>query len=198
MTTALESIEMGPVGTPQGGIISPLLCNVALNGIEKAVLNQFKRDGVKFIRYADDILVCSSKYSDIIKSKNIISEFIKPIGLELSDEKTQICHSLGGVEGLKHLPVGVEYLGFYFKNITVSKYKGVKSTRGGLNTVVQISMPSLSSVKRHKDKLKHILRLHKSSSLKIVISALARVIRGWTTYFAVTKNCSKIFGYLDA
>lgn len=198
MTAALESIEMGPIGTPQGGIISPLLCNVALNGIEKAVLNQFKRDGVKFIRYADDILVCSSKYSDIIKSKNIISEFIKPIGLELSDEKTQICHSLGGVEGLKHLPVGVEYLGFYFRNITVSKYKGVKSTRGGLNTVVQISMPSLNSVKRHKDKLKHILRLHKSSSLKIVISALARVIRGWTTYFAVTKNCSKIFGYLDA
>jgi RNA-directed DNA polymerase len=188
MTATLKSIETEPVGTPQGGIISPLLCNVALNGIEKAVLNQFKRDGVKFIRYADDILVSGINYLDMIKCKNVISEFIKPIGLELSDEKTQTCHSLGGVD-LKNLPVGVEYLGFYFRNITVSKYKGVKPTRGGLNTVVQISMPSLSSVKRHKDKLKHILRIHKRSSLEIVISALTRVIRGWTTYFAVTKNC---------
>lgn len=178
MTSTFELIETGPAGTFQGGIISPLLCNVALNGIEKAVLSQFKRDGVKLIRFADDILVCGSKYSDIVKSKNIISDFIKPIGLELSEEKTQICHSLGGVEGLEHLPVGVKYLGFYFRNITVSKYKGVKSTRGSINTIVQISTPSLSSVKRHKNKLKHVLRIHKSSNLEIVISALARVIRG--------------------
>jgi RNA-directed DNA polymerase len=178
MTANLGLIETGSAGTPQGGIISPLLCNVALNGIEKAVLSQFKRDGVKFIRYADDILVCGSKYLDILKSKKIISEFIKPIGLELSEEKTQICHSLGGIEGLETMPVGVEYLGFYFRNIIVSKYKGVQSTRGGINTIVQISMPSLLSVKRHKNKLKDILRIHKSSSLETVIGALARVIRG--------------------
>lgn len=178
MTAAFEPIDSGSAGTPQGGIISPLLCNVALNGIEPAVLSQFKRDGVKFIRYADDILVCGSKYSDIVKSKNIISDFLKPIGLELSEEKTQICHSLGGVEGLEFLPVGVEYLGFYFRNITVSKYKGVKSTRGSVNTIVQISTPSLGSVEKHKNKLKHVLRIHKSSSLETVIGALARVIRG--------------------
>lgn len=178
MMAPFEAIAVSSTGTPQGGTISSLLCNVALNNIEIEILRHFKRDGVKFIRYADDILVCGNNYSDIIKSKVIISEFLKPIGLELSEEKTQICHSLGGVKGKEQLPVGVEFLGFYFRNITVSKYKGVKSTKGAVNTIVQISMPSLGSVKRHKHKLKHILRIHKSSNLEIVISALARVIKG--------------------
>jgi len=197
MEVSFEPLVVNLAGTPLGGTISSLLCNVALNGIELELLRHFPRNSIKFIRYADDILICGNTYPNIVKSRTLVSEFLMPIGLELSDEKTQICHSMGGIIGKEHLPVGVEFLGFYFRNIRVSKYKGVKSTRGVVNNFVQLSLPSRDAVMRHKRNLKRSLRLHKSANLEIVINSLSRIIKGWTTYFAVTKNCAKVFSYLD-
>ena len=77
-------------GTPQGGVISPLLSNIALHGMETAVLKEFKRDAVKVIRYADDFVITGKHLADINKAKQIVETFLATVGLRLSQGKTRI------------------------------------------------------------------------------------------------------------
>jgi len=63
------SSDQNEVGTPQGGVISPLLCNIALHGLETTLMNEFPRDRVKIIRYADDFVVTGAILTDIIRAK---------------------------------------------------------------------------------------------------------------------------------
>lgn len=89
-----EISDLNVAGTPQGGIISPLLCNVALHGMETLLLKNFRRDGVKIIRYADDFLIMGRELDDIKKAKGIVVDFLQTMDLKLSEEKTRIGHSM--------------------------------------------------------------------------------------------------------
>lgn len=84
-------------GTPQGGVISPTLCNVALNGIEDIVLNTIpykegRSPGVHIIRYADDMIVTGKSPEIIGKVKTAMQSFLKERGLEFNEKKTKIVH----------------------------------------------------------------------------------------------------------
>jgi RNA-directed DNA polymerase len=127
------------VGTPQGGVISPLLCNVALHGMERNLLSKFKRNGVKIIRYADDFVIMSRQLENIEKAKLIVTDFLASVNLELSVEKTRIGHSLEAINGGK---IGLNFLGFHYRNQTTSVHRGVKNTRGVKQKFIQISGPS--------------------------------------------------------
>jgi len=63
------SSDLNEVGTPQGGVISPLLCNIALHGLETTLMNEFPRDRIKIIRYADDFVVAGGILTDVIRAK---------------------------------------------------------------------------------------------------------------------------------
>jgi len=169
--------ETNEVGTPQGGIISPLLANIALHGMETAVLSKFGRNRVKVIRYADDFLITSSRLEDILKAKEIVVDFLRGINLELSEAKTRIGHSLEPMESNNN-QIGFDFLGYHFKNIATSVHRGVKSTRGVKQKFRQISHPSKDSVKNHKRTLKKILREHKTAPLEALITRLASTISG--------------------
>jgi RNA-directed DNA polymerase len=195
-TTKKEDSEYNIAGTPQGGVISPLLSNIALHGMETEVLSKFGRDRVKLIRYADDFVVMGKKYDDIIKAEGIVKDFLKPIGLNLSESKSRIGHTMENKPGMSGI-VGLDFLGYHFRNYPRSKHRGVKSTRGVTQNFIQVSKPSLSSVKRHKGEIRKILRANKSSPLEAVIAALSARIRGWTEYYAITK-CTRYFSFLDA
>jgi len=184
-------------GTPQGGVISPLLANIALHGMETELLSNFKRNQVKIIRYADDFIVTGHELEHIHKAKKIIAEFLATIGLELSDEKTRIGNSIYSIKDDKTGTPGFEFLGYYFRNIPTSRHRGVKSTTGKKNNFIQISSPSRASLKDHKKALVLILRKYKSAPLEAVINKLSLRIQGWTRYFAITK-CSRYFSYIDA
>jgi RNA-directed DNA polymerase len=168
--------ETNEVGTPQGGVISPLLANIALHGMENAVLSQFPRNSVKIIRYADDFVITSKVLKDILKAKRIVEDFLKGINLELSDTKTRIGHSLMPMESNNN-QIGFDFLGFHFRNINVSVHKGVR-TRGGTQTFQQISIPSRESFLNHKQSLKKILRDHKAAPLGALIARLSSTIGG--------------------
>lgn len=171
-----EISDLNVVGTPQGGIISPLLCNVALHGMETSLLKNFRRDGVKIIRYADDFLVMGRKLDDIKKAKEIVADFLQTLDLELSEEKTRIGHSMEPMDdGSK---AGVDFLGYHFRNYVTSKHRGVKSTRGVKQTFKQVSMPSKDSVKNHKIAIKDILKKYKNAPRKAVLARLAEQIKG--------------------
>jgi RNA-directed DNA polymerase len=103
--------ESFDAGTPQGGVISPLLSNIALDGIEKRIgdwaetqrlfrpngklvdKKKDRRKSIIFVRYADDFVVMNYNLDVIKKCKEIISEFLAERGLELSDAKTRIVHT---------------------------------------------------------------------------------------------------------
>lgn len=190
-----EKTTSNDVGTPQGGVISPLLCNVALHGMETELMKQYPRNGVKIIRYADDFIVTCKTLEDIRKAKQIVSDFLATVNLTLSEEKTRIGHTLKPMEENDNR-VGFDFLGFHFRQITTSYHRGVKSTKGKPNNFRQISGPSRESTLKHKKALKTILERNKASSRESILRELTLRIQGWTRYFSVTK-CTKYFAYMD-
>ncbi|MDT9186057.1 reverse transcriptase domain-containing protein, partial [Limnospira sp. PMC 289.06] len=119
-------------GTPQGGVISPLLANIALDGMERLVKGMYPNKGtttqVNLIRYADDFVVISRDLGIIEQCKTAISEWLKPVGLEIKPEKTRICHTLNPIEynGKIEEP-GFDFLGFNIRQYPVGKYKSGKT-----------------------------------------------------------------------
>lgn len=182
-------IEDNRAGTPQGGILSPLLANIALNGMEKLLKDTFNRN-VCLIRYADDFVVLSKREYIIVKSKSLLQDFLKPMGLEISDEKSKIGHTLLGPNP------GLDFLGFNFRNHKVSVHRGVKNTKGVRQNFKQITEPSRKAVKNHKKEIITLLRLYKSAPLPSVIGALSFKIRGWTYYYSLSQ-ATKTFTMLD-
>ncbi|BAI90197.1 MAG: reverse transcriptase/maturase family protein [Arthrospira platensis PCC 7345] len=89
-------------GTPQGGVISPILANIALLGMERLVKEMYPNKGtttqVNLIRYADDFVVISKDLKIIEQCQTAISEWLEPVGLEIKPEKTRICHTLNPIE----------------------------------------------------------------------------------------------------
>jgi RNA-directed DNA polymerase len=91
-------------GTPQGGIISPLLLNVALQGLHQALGPAYG-----YVRYADDFIVCAGNHEQIEAAQSITEEWLKPRGLTLHPEKTRIVHIKDG---------------FNFLSFSLRHYKG--------------------------------------------------------------------------
>lgn len=129
--------ESSDAGTPQGEVISPLLSNINLDGIEKRIgdwaetqrlfrLNgklvdkkKDRRKSIIFVRYADDFVVMNHNLSVIQKCKEIISEFLAERGLELSDAKTKIVHTRIVFEKNES---GFKFLGFKIKHFDTKKH----------------------------------------------------------------------------
>jgi len=85
-------------GTPQGGVISPLLANIALHGLEEHVVGtlartKMERQALTVVRYADDFVVMHKERHIIDRAQEIIGEWLKGMGLELKPEKTRIAHT---------------------------------------------------------------------------------------------------------
>ena len=143
-------------GTPQGGIISPTLSNMALDGLEK-VLKPFRGCRVNFVRYADDFIVTgNSKELLEHKVKPVIIGFLKERGLTLSEEKTKVTH----------IEEGFDFLGQ-----NVRKY----------NETLLIK-PSKKNIKSFLEKVKKVLKKHKTAKQEDVIKLLNPIIRGWANY----------------
>ncbi|MBO1348732.1 MAG: group II intron reverse transcriptase/maturase [Hormoscilla sp. GUM202] len=147
-------------GTPQGGVISPLLANIALHGLEEKVMELAKGRDEKakltVVRYADDFVVLHDDRSMIKKAKREVEEWLARIGLELKAEKTHISHTLEGKEP------GFDFLGFNIRQYEVGKYRSGKSTHGAILGFKTLIKPSDKSIKNHKEELAKIVHSHKA------------------------------------
>jgi RNA-directed DNA polymerase len=125
MTDSEEySYEINEAGTPQGGVISPLLMNIALHGLENNILKHFKkRNAIKVVRYADDFVVFAKNLDDVLKAREIIIEFLKPIRLSLTEEKSRVGHSMEKLPGTEG-PPGLDFLGYHFRNVRFHTTEG--------------------------------------------------------------------------
>ncbi|BAC08171.1 group II intron reverse transcriptase/maturase [Thermosynechococcus vestitus] len=143
-------------GTPQGGVISPMLANMTLDGMEE-LLNKFPRaHKVKLIRYADDFVVTGETKEVLYIAGAVIQAFLKERGLTLSKEKTKIVH----------IEEGFDFLGW-----NIRKYDGKLLIK-----------PAKKNVKAFLKKIRDTLRELRTAPQEIVIDTLNPIIRGWTNY----------------
>lgn len=158
-------------GTPQGGIISPLLANIALHGMEDALgvqqnPNNSYKTTRRVIRYADDFVILTDTEEDAGKAKGQIQEWLEIRGLELSAEKTRIVH----------IEEGFDFLGF-----NIRRYKSASSRRGyAIHT-----RPSDKAIKRFKQKARDIFKKCLHCPPNTVIAQINPLIRGWGMYFRI-------------
>lgn len=193
-------------GTPQGGVISPLLANIALHGLEKRIEQEFPANtagiisgckrvyGYKvrkpfFIRYADDFLVLSEEIAVVQRCREIISDWLKDIGLELKPEKTRLTHTLNpelSEDGI----AGFDFLGHHIQQYPVGKYRSRKNAYGKILGFKTLITPSLKASKVHQEEIRRVIKKHRSSPQAVLIKDLNPIIRGWTSYYKASDVSS--------
>lgn len=158
-------------GTPQGGIISPTLANMVLDGLED-IMRKYKRSHkAHMVRYADDFIITGESegfLENVVRP--LVSRFLRERGLGLSEEKTRI----------SHIDDGFDFLGFNMR-----KYKGKLLTK-----------PSKSSIASVTEKIRGIMKCNKTAKTENLIRKLNPVIRGWANYFRHSAS-SETFGKAD-
>ena len=197
-------------GTPQGGVISPLLANIALHGMEneiKSIAGSFdmkrtngkqlalrdKKSRVSIIRYADDFVILHEDLTVVQRCKEAVSQWLAELGLELKPSKTRIAHTL---ENHKDEKAGFDFLGFNIRQHKVGKYTSGRDSKGRILGFKTIISPSKESQDKHYRKVCEVIDKHKGQSQTALIANLNPVIRGWCNYFSIC--CSKkVFSRLD-
>lgn len=167
-------------GTMQGGIISPTLANMTLDGIQPILAQKYKRicrkgkhysPMVNLVRYADDFIITSAEKEVLEREiKPMLVEFLAERGLELSEEKTVITH----------IDDGFDFLGF-----NIRKFKGVLLTQ-----------PSKKCVKKFLDGIRYTIDSNKSCKQETLIRLLNPKITGWANYYRCGAS-SKTFQRVD-
>lgn len=183
--------EETETGTPQGGVISPLLANIALDGMARLIETLFPKKGSKtqavLIRYTDDFVVISPSLEIIEQCQTAISEWLKPIGLELKPEKTRVSHTLNPIEynGKTEEP-GFDFLGFNIRQYPTGKYKSGKTGGRGSQLIGHKThiKPNQKAVKAHTEAIKGVIKKHKTAPQSALISHLNPIIRGWANYYS--------------
>lgn len=189
-------------GTQQGGVISPLLANIALHGMENALEGKFKRTvgktkqrrNISFVRYADDFVIMDENLGVILEAKSVIEEWLKERGLTLKESKTRITHTFEKHEG----NVGFDFLGFNIRQYPVSDKQsgsvGGTEIKRGHKTLIK---PSKEAIQRHLDKIDDLIKRNRNSSQEQVINALNPIIRGWTAYYSTVAS-AETFSKIDS
>lgn len=165
-------------GTPQGGVISPILANIYLNELDW----ELEKEGIRFVRYADDFLLFAKTEEDIKRAGEIAREVITKLGLEVSMEKTKL------VDFNKD---DFNFIGFTFKHWRKRKKD---------DSVYFIVTPTDNSLKDFKQKIKDRTRKNLTLSTKAWFDRVNPIIRGKVNYYlnlhkAIEAN--KIYGQIS-
>jgi len=184
--------------TPQGGVISPLLANIALHGMEEAIIKAYPRtkDGKnllnsislygkrgvsspKLIRYADDFVIIHEDIKILKGCIKVIEKWLKPVGLKINESKTKIKHSLEEYEGQKP---GINFLGFNIRHYKVGKHHSGKNSQGKLINCKLLVKPSDEAVQKHLENLSNTIRKVRAGKQAELIQKLNKIVRGWRNY----------------
>lgn len=164
-------------GTPQGGVVSPTLMNLTLDGMEQMLLRKFPKgrlrsSKVNIIRYADDFIITGATQDVLAKEvRPMVEQFLAERGLSLSPEKTRITH----------IDDGFDFLG-----VNVRKYGGKLLTK-----------PATKNVRAFLRKVREMVKGSKAARHGDLIRLLNPVLQGWANHyrFAVAKRIFAKVGY---
>src|SRR5712672_565771 len=166
-------------GTPQGGVISPLLLNIALHGLEEAAGVRYRtgshagevRDGCPALtRYADDLVVCCHSRQQAEQVKARLAGWLEPRGLAFNEAKTRI------------VPVseGFDFLGFNLRRYPNGKL---------------LIKPGAMAIKRVRDRLAKEFRALRGANVQAVLAKIVPIVRGWVAYYRTVVS-SRVFAAL--
>ncbi|MBZ9689879.1 group II intron reverse transcriptase/maturase [Clostridium estertheticum] len=171
-------------GTPQGGLVSPLLANIALHGMEEELGVKYyldrgnhilARNSVGVVKYADDfVIVCKTK-EDAIDMYQNLKPYLDKRGLTLADEKTKV----------SHISEGLDFLGFNLR-----QYK----TNNGMRLLIK---PSKASIKKARETIKNVFIQLRGKPVGDLIKKLNPIIRGIGNYWS-SQVAKKIYGNIDS
>ena len=173
-------------GTPQGGLLSPLLANIALNGMEEVLEISYKeanhrgnsyfrtKGKYRMVRYADDFLIFAKSKEDIEAIYDILNPYLEDRGLELADDKTHITH----------ISEGFDFLGFNFR-----RYR----TKDGF---IHLSKPSKDSIRQFKSKVAEICNQLRGHNADELVKRLNSLIIGTANYWKAS-SAKKTFSNMD-
>ena len=181
-------------GTPQGGILSPLLANIALSVLDESFAADWqtlmstttrrstrRRKGLgtwRLVRYADDFVVMvAGSRANAEQLRQVVADRLAPMGLRLSDAKTRVVH----------LDEGFDFLGWHIQR---------RRKRGTGNHYVY-TYPSRRSVTAIRRKVRALTRRTSQPNVRLLLLRVNAVLRGWANYFkhGVSKRC---FSRLDS
>ncbi|AZK96634.1 MULTISPECIES: group II intron reverse transcriptase/maturase [Streptomyces] len=188
-----QMVRRTDTGTPQGGILSPLLANIALSVLDEFFAEQWQAAGsnstartrhrrrggatYRLVRYADDfvVMVAGTKaHAEAIRQK--VTKVLSPMGLRLSEEKTSVVH----------LDEGFTFLGFRIQ----------RQQQKGSGKRYVYTWPSDKALTSVKHKVKAIAKQTTNVSLGTLLRRINQVLRGWTAYFQHGVS-SRTFHYLS-
>jgi RNA-directed DNA polymerase len=163
-------------GTPQGGVLSPLLANVYLNYLDKVWMKQCRQLGV-LVRYADDAVILCRSEKDARESLRRLGIVMERLGLKLHSKKTRQVNLKDGLEGF-------DFLGFHHRKVLSWRYGRYYLQR----------WPASKAMKAIREKIRAIVgkRQRLDRSLREVIGELNPVLRGWGNYFAVGNSSRQL------
>ena len=155
-------------GTPQGGVISPILLNVALDGMEQAVGVRYRTSGVNagnvvagcpvLVKYADDLVVMCGSREQAEQVEERLAAWLAPRGLTFNEEKTRVVR----------LEEGFEFLGMHIRRYPNGKL---------------LIKPSKAAVQRFRKRLTVEMRGLRGANAHAVVTRLNPIIRGWSAYY---------------
>lgn len=180
-------------GTPQGGILSPCLANIALSVLDEHFTRKWealgpawtrakrRKAGVavcRLVRYADDFVVMVAGTRQQTQAlKDEVAMVLAPIGLRLSEEKTSVCH----------IDEGFDFLGWHIQR---------RSWRGRTNKRAVYTYPSKKALVSVMGKIRRATRRERHRTLAELLLQVNRILRGWCNYFSHGVS-SRTFSYLD-
>ncbi|NET44078.1 reverse transcriptase N-terminal domain-containing protein [Okeania sp. SIO2B3] len=192
-------------GTAKGGVISPLLANIALHGMEEALQEVFSQKYTTyeiqpninfnpplFHRYADNFVILHESKKVIEECQEIINDYLENIGLKLKDSTTRVAHTLGDGK----VQTGFDYLGFNIRQYPVKDINSATDGNGkklGFKTLIK---PAKEAIKRHTRVLKHTIRLYRNAPQEKLIEMLTPKIREWCNYYDSVVS-SRVFAKMD-
>jgi len=174
-------------GTPQGGVVSPLLANIALHGLETALVESLPQSRKPaMIRYADDFVILHEDLATLLKLKAQTEQWLATMGLNLKAVKTRITHTLHDYKG----NMGFDFLGFTVRQYPMSQ----RHARLGFKTFIK---PSKAAQQRHLAEMAEVIHKHRGSNQTALLTELNPKVRGWTNYY---RACSakKVFDRMDS
>ncbi len=155
--------EFPEQGTPQGGVVSPLLANIALNGIESihTAIDRYGRKSNPSIRYADDMVIILRPEDNATEIQERVSQFLATRGMKVSEKKTKVTATTDGFD----------FLGWHFKVQSNGKFRCI---------------PSVDNFKKFRQKIKAIVNCSNYGA-KEKAKKLAPIVRGWRNYHKFCK-----------
>ncbi|MGQ0641020.1 MAG: group II intron reverse transcriptase/maturase [Gemmatimonadaceae bacterium] len=168
-------------GTPQGGVISPLLSNILLTPFDR----EMRRKGFRLARYADDWVVTCATKAEARAAVAAAHRVLKALGVQLHPQKTRIVH-------VQH---GFEFLGFKIKRGKQLRLPAHRITSGARSGAVY-AIPREKSVQRFKDQVRRLTKRKVPLTTAALIEEINPVLRGWGHHYK-RAHVRRLFNHLD-